>query len=188
MEEKCFSCACEIKKGISLRRKLYSSSSCHVLHTLVVLYSERFLREDVERLLPPEQSTVLKEDIFICIKCFKKLEKLNKIHKEMKILEESFSEGFENVRGHIQLGKKETTTTQSNVSPTKTTQPELQSQSTPVSRKRSLPMPPQPTRKRKALDTPIVHLSFQFQILKIPLLAFIRSNSGELGIDRLRYS
>lgn len=155
MDEKCFSCACEIKKGISQRRKLYSSL-CHVLHTLAPLYI-RGKVQDVEKLLPPEQSTVSKEDIFVCIKCFKKLEKLNKVHNEMKVLEESFSKGFENVRGHVQLRKKKTvtaTTAPSSNSQTRTTQPELESQSSPVSRKRSLPTPPQLTPKRKALDTP----------------------------------
>ena len=64
MEEKCFGCVCDIKRGVSQRRKLYSPSTCHVLPLLTGMMCKLYCSEDVDRILPAVESERSKEDIY----------------------------------------------------------------------------------------------------------------------------
>lgn len=102
-EEKCVGCACELIRGIAHRRKLYSVSTRHVLPMLPGLMRECYLTEDVEKLLPPEDSQLSKEEIFLCLKCFRHLEKLIRLEKEKTQLEETLKSGFQKVKQVVEV-------------------------------------------------------------------------------------
>ena len=103
MEEKCVGCACELIRGIAHRRKLYSVSTRHVLPVLSRLMRECYLSEDVEKVLPPEDSQLSKDDIFVCLKCFRHLEKLIRLEKEKAEVEGMLKSGFQRVNQVIEL-------------------------------------------------------------------------------------
>ena len=79
LDEKCVGCACEIKRGVSKRRKLYSPSTCHVLPGM---FRELYNSEDVEKVLPSVESDRSKVNIYVCIRCFRSLDKLLKLESE----------------------------------------------------------------------------------------------------------
>ena len=106
MEEKCAGCTCELKRGVAHRRKLYSESTRHVLPVLSGLLGEEYLSEDVDKLLPPVDSALSKEEIFVCMKCFRHLEKLIRLEKEKIQVEESLKSGFLKVKQFIELRAK----------------------------------------------------------------------------------
>ena len=68
MEENSVGCACELIRGVAHCRKLYSVSTCHVLPVFSGLIRKCYLSE--------EDSQLSKEDIFMCLKCFRHIEKL----------------------------------------------------------------------------------------------------------------
>ena len=136
--ETCIACACELKKGTAQRRKLYSPSTCHLLPVLQGLCKECYSCEDVNRL--HVLSSVLsghsdKEELYLCMKCFRQLEKLTRLRKESALIEESLKDGLKKVAERRQL-------------PVKTT---------PSRRKRPAvsASPSQPaTKRQRGLDTP----------------------------------
>ena len=101
MEEK-FGCACELKRGVAHRRKLYSESTRHVLPVLSGLLRDEYFSEDVDKLL----STVCKEEIFVCMKCFRHLKKLIRLEKEKNQVKETLKSGFLKVKQFIELRDK----------------------------------------------------------------------------------
>ena len=129
-------CACELKKGSARRRKLYSLSTCHLLPILQDLCKERYSCKDVDRLLPSvESGRSDKEESYLCMKCFRELEKLSRLRKGSALVEESLKDGLEKVAQLRQL-------------PVKTT---------PSRRKRPAisTSPSQPaTKRQRGLDTP----------------------------------
>ena len=137
-DEKCVGCLCEIKRGLSKRRKLYSPSTCHVLPAMTRMFRELYSIEDVEKLLPSVESDRSKENIFVCVKCFRSLEKLLKIEDEKKELETSLKAGFMNVGLCAELQPK------GKVTPTRTRKRSLE---------KSPPAAPTP-KKRRGPDTP----------------------------------
>ena len=110
MEETCIACACELKKGTAQRRKLYSPSTCHLLPVLQGLCKEHYSCEDVDRLLPSvaESGRSDKEEIYLCMKCFRQLEKLTRLRKESALVEESLKDGLQKVAQLRQLPAKAT--------------------------------------------------------------------------------
>ena len=103
MEEKCVGCTCKLIRGIAHRRKLYSVSTRHVYPVLSGLMRECYQSEDVEKLLPPEDSQLSKEEIFVCLKCFRHLKKLIRLEKEKAQLEETLKSGFQKVKQVVEL-------------------------------------------------------------------------------------
>ena len=143
MEERCAGCACELKRGIAHRRKLYSESTRHVLPILSGLLREEYLSEDVDQLLPPLQSAQSKEDIFICMKCFRHLEKLIRLEKDKSQVQETLKGGFLKLKQFVELRAN-----------TQQDEPPTPSRS---NRKRSRLLsssPAGPPKKRHAPDTP----------------------------------
>lgn len=143
MEERCAGCACELKRGIAHRRKLYSESTRHVLPMLSGLLKEDYLSEDVDQLLPPLTSAQSKEEIFICMKCFRHLEKLVRLEKDKSQVQETLKGGFLRVKQFVELRAK----TQQDDPPTPSSS----------NRKRSRLLsssPAGPPKKRHATDTP----------------------------------
>ena len=134
--ETCIACACELKKGTARRRKLYSPSTCHLLPILQGLCKERYSCEDVDRLLPSvESGRSDKEGIYLCMKCFRELEKLTTLRKESTLVEEGLKDGLKKVAQLRQLPMK----------------------TTPSRRKRPAvsASPSQPaTKRQRGLDTP----------------------------------
>ena len=55
-------------RGIAHRRKLNSVSTRHVLPVLSRQMRECYLSEDIEKVLPPEDSQLSKDDIFECFR------------------------------------------------------------------------------------------------------------------------
>lgn len=168
MDESCVCCACVLTKGVSQRRKLYSQQSCHVLPVLVGLFLKDFCEYDVNNLLPRGPSVVHEERTFVCMKCFRNLEKIIRLQNEKNKLEQAFSLGFHNVAQRVQLrritcseihtatevesGSAQETNTESILQETNTT-------STPQRRKRQkIASPPQPLAKRQRIDTPTRNL------------------------------
>lgn len=143
MEEKCIACACDIKRGVSIRRKLYSSSTRHVLPTIKAMFGDLYNSDDSEKLLPSLESNVCKENIFICIKCFRSLEKLLKLQTEKNQVEKSLKAGLIKVGQHaqLQLTRSEVTHTPTRVG----TRKRSRESSPPSSR---------PSKKRRGPDTP----------------------------------
>ena len=60
-------------RGVAHRRKRNSVSTHHVLPVLSRQMRECYLSEDIEKVLPPEDSQLSKDDIFVCLKCFRHL-------------------------------------------------------------------------------------------------------------------
>ena len=144
MEEKCAGCACELKRGVAHRRKLYSESTRHVLPVLSGLLREEYLSEDVDKLLPPVDSALSKEEIFVCIKCFRHLEKLIRLEKEKIQVEDSLKSGFLKVKQFIELRAKG-----------QQDEPPTPSRSRRKRSRLSSSSPAGPPKKRHAPDTPI---------------------------------
>ena len=166
MEEKCVGCACELIRGISHRRKLYSVSTRHVLPVLSGLMRECYLSEDVEKVLPPEDSQLSKEDIFVCLKCFRHLEKLIRLEKEKAQVEETLKSGFQRVKQIVELRA--------------IGQPEEPPPTPSRSRKRqrlSTSSPAAPLRKRHVPDTPTRRIIRQVHAPGTPAVSVSHSHN-----------
>lgn len=167
MEEKCVGCACELIRGIAHRRKLYSVSTRHVLPVLSGLMRECYLSEDVKKLLPPEDSQLSKEEIFVCMKCFRHLEKLIRLEKEKAQLQETLKSGFQKVKQVVELraiGQPDEPPTTPLRSPRK--RPRLSSSS-----------PAAPPRKRHAPDTPTRRIISQVHAPGTPAVSVSHSHN-----------
>ena len=70
-----------------MRRQLYSSSTCHVLPVITLLFKQLYSSDDVEKLLPSVESERCTK-IFLCMRCFRSLEKLLKLENEKNNLRE----------------------------------------------------------------------------------------------------
>ena len=75
MDESCICCASELEKGVSQRRRLYSPPLCRVVPTLFGLLTKDFCEDNVLNILPRKPSKAVEESTFVCMKCFRNLEK-----------------------------------------------------------------------------------------------------------------
>ena len=103
--EKYVGCTCEILRGFSVRRQLYSSSTCHVLPVITSLFKELYSSDDVKKVVPSVESERCTK-IFLCMRCFWFLEKLLKLENEKNNLEKSLKAGFVKVGQFINLQQK----------------------------------------------------------------------------------
>ena len=78
----------------------------HVLPVLSGLLREEYFSEDVDKLLPSVDSVLSKEEVFVCIKCFRHLEKLIRLEKEKIQVEDSLKSVFLKVKQFIELRAK----------------------------------------------------------------------------------
>ena len=149
MEEKCFGCACEIKRGVAQRRKLYSPSNCHVLPVMTGMMRELYCSEDVDLIFPAAESDRSKEEIYICIKCFRHLEKAMKLEKQIKEVHQTLKTGFMKVSQCVQLRLKSDVSSEANTSPTSTRKRSRMSSplTSPSSKKQRRSGPDTPTRR-----------------------------------------
>lgn len=107
LDEMCVGCACEIKTSVSKCRKLYSPSTCHVLSVMTRMFRELYNSEDVEKVLPSVESDRSKENIYVCIRCFRALDKLLKLESEkIKWRCLLIKSGFVKVRQCVELQLK----------------------------------------------------------------------------------
>ena len=70
------------------------------------MFRELYNFEDVEKVLPSVESDKSKENIFICIKCFRSLDKLLKLEDERNGTEASLKAGFMKVGQCVELQLK----------------------------------------------------------------------------------
>ena len=96
----------QLKRDIAHRRKLYSESTWYILPILSGLLREEYLSEDVDQLLPPLRSSQSKEEIFICMKCFRHLEKLIRLEKDKSQVQETLKGGFLKVKQFVEFRAK----------------------------------------------------------------------------------
>jgi hypothetical protein len=140
MEEICYGCVCEIKKGVSERRKLYSKSTCHLLPIITSKFRDLYSSEDIDKLLPSMESTETKEpEIYICMRCFRSLRRFYSLENERKELDKSLKSGIVKVGEWVKLQPRREIST-----PTRT-------------KKRSIETTPPaapPSKRRRGPDTP----------------------------------
>lgn len=160
MEEICYGCTCEIKMGVSERRKLYSKATCHLLPIITSKFREIYSSDDVEKLLPSMESEGCKEpDIYICMRCFRSLRRLSNLETERKEIDKSLKAGIVKVGEWAKLQPKSevSTPTRTKKRPRETTPPAA----SPSKRRRG---PDTPTRnivqRIHAPGTPSVSVSF----------------------------
>ena len=143
--EKCVGCTCDIKRGVSPRRHLYSPSTRHVLPVITSMFKELYNSDDVEKVLPSVESERCK-DIFLCMRCFRPLERLLKLETEKNDIEKSLKAGFVKVGHYVNLQLKSEVSSPSQIPTHTRTKKRLRETSPP---------PATPSKKRRGLDTPI---------------------------------
>jgi hypothetical protein len=160
MEERCPGCTCELKRGKTRRRKLYSDSTRHVLPSLTDLLREEYLPEDVDQLIPPLQSAAAQsklEEMFICIPCFRNLEKFMRLETEKSQVQETLKGGFLKVKQFVELRAN-----------TQQDEPPTPSRSSRKHSRLLSSSPAGPPKKRHALDTPTRRIIHQVHAPETP--------------------
>lgn len=183
-EERCIVCRKDVPKS-TMRRRLYSEATKHVVPVLHEIGGDIFPVQCVSSILPNTDAT------FLCRPCFRDAEKLLRLRKEVSQLESQFAEHL-TLSGE-QRGFRKSAPTAPRTPPLKQTgtkqpyasaHPALQGKrpaqkrpatgtkhgSTPTRPRRASPSPSPPT-KRLALGTPSKQYMKQTHVTRSPAVA-----------------
>ena len=143
-EEKYIGYTCTIRKEVNVSRQLYSPSTCHVLPVITLMFKELYNSDDVEKVLPSVESERCNK-IFLCMKCFRPLERLLKLETEKNGIEKSLKAGIVKVGQYVNLQLKSEVSGPSQTPTCTRTKKRLRENSPP---------PATPTKKRRGPNTP----------------------------------
>lgn len=147
-EEKCVGCTCTIMKGATARRQLYSPSTRHVLPAITSMFKELYNPDDVEKVLPSVESERCNK-IFLCMKCFRPLERLMKLETEKNGIEKSLKAGIVKVGQYVNLQLKSDVSGPSQTPTCTRIKKRLRENSPP---------PATPSKRHRGPDTPTRHI------------------------------
>lgn len=132
------------------RRLLHSAGSLHLVAALRSLMLGLYVEEDVERVLPLQ--VPINSSLFVCMKCFRSLERFVKVKKEL-------DDGISNVGEKLMMRSASLSSAQ----------PLPALQSTPSRKRRSDGSTP--LAKRQRIDTPVQDVISRIQAPNTPLVS-----------------